>query len=273
MGCKGVVAVLCAITGSCLAFPGLRLGKMHWDAVRQNESHRLVQLLLNVAFIAPAVVSLLWVRPLARHYLVLLTWPSYDRPLLSTECFSIVRVVAVLMACALRLLVLPWYLEAYLDMAKTRLEQQRSHAGKINNKEIQRQVASVFYYLCVVTLQYLLPLLISCVLAIMLKTLGGLHWAALLEPRGFVSEECGVDEEQLFAGAGVSSPLAGAALSSLAASTETTQALSSGFDSFRKVMVPEMWRGLLGFWAWWSMFAWFLSGLLGLLYQKYFTVG
>ena len=34
------------------------------------------------------------------------------------------------------------------------------------------QVASVFYYLCVVTLQCLLPILLTLVLAVMLKTLG-----------------------------------------------------------------------------------------------------
>ena len=59
---------------------------------------------------------------------------------LSTESFVIVRVVSVLVAGMLRLIVLPVYLQAYLDMARARLEEQRSHAGKVTNKHVQRQV-------------------------------------------------------------------------------------------------------------------------------------
>lgn len=34
MSCKSAVAVAAAVLGACLAFPGLRLGKMHWDAIK-----------------------------------------------------------------------------------------------------------------------------------------------------------------------------------------------------------------------------------------------
>ena len=41
--------------------------------------------------------------------------------------------------------------------------------------------------------------------------------------------------------------------------------------SVPQVLLPEVWRGLLGFWLWWSVLVWFLSGLLGVAYQRYFT--
>jgi len=56
------------------------------------------------------------------------------------ESFAMMRIVIVLGACFLRLAVLPVYLQAYLEMAKLKLEEQRSHAGKITNKQIQQQV-------------------------------------------------------------------------------------------------------------------------------------
>ncbi|KAF2367778.1 Transmembrane protein 161A/B [Trinorchestia longiramus] len=273
MAFKGCVAVACAVLGACLAFPGLRLGKMHWDAVRLQSCRRWLQLLLHCSFMAPALVSLLWVRPLARQYLVIITWPGYTKPILSADSFGTVRVVCVLVACALRLVVLPVYLQAYLDMARIKLEEQRSHAGKTTNKNIQRQVASVFYYLCVVALQYVLPLLLSIVLALMLKTLGGLHWEALRSPRHFVSSECGLDELAETVVRSAKPHTATAAISRLAASTEATHAISSGVEQLRKVLVPEIWLGLLGFSLWWSVTCWFVSGLFGLLYQRYFTVG
>ena len=54
----------------------------------------------------------------------------------------------------------------------------RLYYNNNNNNNINisvLQVASVFYYLCVVALQCILPLLLSSVLAFMLKTLGGLY--------------------------------------------------------------------------------------------------
>lgn len=35
---------------------------------------------------------------------------------------------------------MPWYLQAYLDLAKTRIEEQRKEAGRITNKELQKKV-------------------------------------------------------------------------------------------------------------------------------------
>lgn len=41
------------------------------------------------------------------------------------------------------------------------------------------QIASIFYYLCVVTLQYVAPILMCLYFALMYKTLGGYRWTDL----------------------------------------------------------------------------------------------
>lgn len=41
------------------------------------------------------------------------------------------------------------------------------------------QIASIFYYLCVVTLQYVAPILMCLYFALMYKTLGGYNWSDL----------------------------------------------------------------------------------------------
>ncbi|XP_063823923.1 transmembrane protein 161B-like [Ostrinia nubilalis] len=74
---------------------------------------------------------------------------------------------------------MPRQLQAYLDMAQRRLDAVRKEAGRITNIDLQKKVASVFYYLCVVALQYICPLVMSLYLALMYKTLGGYSWAAV----------------------------------------------------------------------------------------------
>ena len=53
----------------------------------------------------------------------------------------------------------------------------KQEAGKISNLELQRKVVRVFYYLCVVTLQYTAPMILILYLSFLYKTLGGGSWS------------------------------------------------------------------------------------------------
>ena len=48
--------------------------------------------------------------------------------------------------------------------------------SKVTNMDIQKLIARVFYYLCVVTLQYVAPLIMILFLSLMYKTMGGGSW-------------------------------------------------------------------------------------------------
>lgn len=74
---------------------------------------------------------------------------------------------------------MPIYLQAYLNIAHDRVEEQKKEAGRITNVDLQKKVASIFYYLCVVTLQYVAPVIICLYLALMYKTLGDYRWTDL----------------------------------------------------------------------------------------------
>ena len=52
----------------------------------------------------------------------------------------------------------------------------KQEAGKISNQDLQRKVVRVFYYLCVVTLQYTAPMILILYLSFLYKTLGGGSW-------------------------------------------------------------------------------------------------
>lgn len=79
----------------------------------------------------------------------------------------------------LRFSLLPIYLQSYLNIAYDKVEDLKKEAGRITNIELQKKVSSIFYYLCVVTLQFAAPLIICLYLTLMYKSLGGLSWTAL----------------------------------------------------------------------------------------------
>ena len=57
----------------------------------------------------------------------------------------------VIFVVIFRLAVMPRYLQSYLNMAYTKLEELKQEAGKVSNVELQKMIARVFYYTTVVS--------------------------------------------------------------------------------------------------------------------------
>ena len=49
--------------GALFTFPGLRVSRMHWDVLRYSSGSNI---LYHIGFIAPLLLTTLWVRPLTR---------------------------------------------------------------------------------------------------------------------------------------------------------------------------------------------------------------
>lgn len=83
---------------------------------------------------------------------------------------------------------MPVYLQAYLNLAYDRIEDMKKEAGRITNTDLQRKITSIFYYLCVVTLQYVAPIIMCMFFAFMYKTLGGFSWTGTTKVEELVGQ-------------------------------------------------------------------------------------
>lgn len=59
---------------------------------------------------------------------------------LTPHAFDIIRLILIILAVALRFALMPIYLQAYLNIAHDRLEEQKKEAGRITNVDLQRKV-------------------------------------------------------------------------------------------------------------------------------------
>ena len=50
-----------------------------------------------------------------------------------------------------------------------------------------------------------------------------------------------------------------------------TGQFSLAWQSLKHVFTPAVFRGLIGFSAWWCCLSWFLSAAIGITYQSYFA--
>lgn len=57
---------------------------------------------------------------------------------MTAEIFELVRVMAISVAVLLRMILMPIYLQAYLNLAYDRIEEQKKEAGRITNIEFQK---------------------------------------------------------------------------------------------------------------------------------------
>ena len=163
---------------------------------------------------------------------------------------------------------MPIYLQAYLNLAYDRVEDQKKEAGRITNTEFQRKITSIFYYLCVVTLQYAAPIIMCLFLSFMYKTLGGYSWT-WTSNIATVTEQSAVINDQIVPT--TESPFQEEESTSEASIIQVAQNFHLSLQNLKSVFTQDVYRGLLGFATWWSCFVWFASSSLGMFYQTYFT--
>ncbi|XP_067872170.1 transmembrane protein 161A isoform X2 [Heterodontus francisci] len=166
---------LSSFIGACLTFPGLRLAQTHLDALKMTEDKPLIQILLHTNFLSPVIMLLLWVKPITRDFIMSTPLGKEKVQLMSDTTYNTVRLWIIIALCMLRLAMTRYHLQAYLNLAEKWVELMKKEAGNIPMIEIQRKISRVFCYLCVVTVQYLGPIILILHSTLLLKVLE-CHW-------------------------------------------------------------------------------------------------
>ncbi|XP_006995526.1 transmembrane protein 161A [Peromyscus maniculatus bairdii] len=246
------LAVLGSLLGAFLIFPGLRLAQTHQDALTLSADRPLLQLLLHTSFLSPLCTLWLWTKPVARDFLYQTPRRNMTSSLPSEGTFDSLRLWVLVALCLLRLAVTRPHLQAYLCLAKSRVEQLRKEAGRIEAREIQQRVVRVYCYVAVVSLQYLTPVILTLHCTLLLKTLGGYSWAPGPAPTSpappqasdtFISVDPAEDEVQ-----------------------QTAAQVAGVLGS---LLTPLFLRGVLAYLIWWTAACQLLSSLFGLYFHQH----
>ena len=261
---KIFMAVICAIIGAFFTFPGLRLAKMHVDALRYAKDNISLQFFLYTNFISALVVSLLWVKPLFRDYLVHKRWRNSE-PLMNDNQFEALRLFILLLFVAFRFCMIWTHLQAHLNLAVDKVAELKKEVGRISSLELKKMVIRVYYYLCIVALQYITPLIIILFSTLLLKTLANVSIPHLLFkydlPPTF---NYSIPLQK--------SPTSINNMDSMALLiTTTAQRFSEVMLGIKCLLSPSTFFHLASFFTWWTVTAWFATHAFGVLYHVYFN--
>ncbi|XP_053151353.1 transmembrane protein 161B isoform X3 [Hemicordylus capensis] len=258
---KFFLAVLCSFIGAFLTFPGLRLAQMHLDALNLA-TEKITQTLLHINFLAPLLMVLLWVKPITKDYIMNPPLGKENVPLMSEATFDTIRLWIIILLCVLRLAMMRSHLQAYLNLAQKCVNQMKKEVGRISTVELQKMVARVFYYLCIIALQYVAPLVMLLHMTLLLKTLGNYSWGIYPESTSDSPVE--------------SNPLSNSVNSESSSNDGkmkvTVIQLTMALASLKNILTPLLFRGLLSFLTWWIAACLFSTSLFGLFYHQYLTV-
>ncbi|XP_059016592.1 transmembrane protein 161A isoform X2 [Mustela lutreola] len=253
LGVRIGLAFVGSMLGAFLTFPGLRLAQTHLDALTMSEDRPMLQFLLHTSFVSPLIILWLWTKPIARDFLHQAPLGEVPLPLLSDSAFDSLRLWVLVALCLLRLAVTRPHLQAYLCLAKARVEQLRREAGRIEAREIQRRVVRVYCYVTVVSLQYLTPLILTLSCTLLLKTLGGYSWGPGPVP--------------------TLSPAASSARDRLVGlgEDEAQQTAARIAGALGSLLTPLFLRAVLTFLIWWTAACQLLCSLFGLYFHRHLT--
>ena len=110
----------------------------------------LNELIFGGCYLTPDLIV-----PIQSNILILFKYNFYETKTfcfrMTSEQFESVRLYLVVAILAFRLMMMPKYLQSYLNMAFHKMDEMKNEAGKISNVELQKLIARVFYYLCVVS--------------------------------------------------------------------------------------------------------------------------
>uniref|UniRef100_A0A8C4IT42 Transmembrane protein 161B n=1 Tax=Dicentrarchus labrax TaxID=13489 RepID=A0A8C4IT42_DICLA len=261
---KLILALLCSLIGAFLTFPGLRLAQMHLDALNLTTA-KFTQTLLHINFLSPLIMVLLWVKPITKDYLMNPTLDKESVPLMTEQTYDTLRLWTIILLCILRLAMMRHHLQAYLNLAQKGVDQMKKEAGRISTVDLQKMVARVFYYLCVIALQYVAPLVMLLHTTLLLKTLGGHSWWVYPEEDLPCTHE--MNSDSVMGVAPIAAP-ATATVVETGARASVAQ-LSMALGGLRTVFSPLLFRGLFSFFTWWIAACLFSTSLFGLFYHQY----
>ncbi|XP_047634204.1 transmembrane protein 161B isoform X4 [Phacochoerus africanus] len=257
---KFFLAIFCSLIGAFLTFPGLRLAQMHLDALNLA-TEKITQTLLHINFLAPLFMVLLWVKPITKDYIMNPPLGKESVPLMTEATFDTLRLWLIILLCALRLAMMRNHLQAYLNLAQKCVDQMKKEAGRISTVELQKMVARVFYYLCVIALQYVAPLVMLLHTTLLLKTLGNHSWGIYSESVSTLPVDNSLPSHSVYS-----------ELPSDGKMKVTVTQITVALSSLKNIFTPLLFRGLLSFLTWWIAACLFSTSLFGLFYHQYLTV-
>jgi len=177
LGLTLVICLFSAFFGSVFSFCGFRVAQMNRDAAENEKG--IKKMLVHGSFFCGLLIPITFFPKLFR---LRLQEPSnlenfewlpggFDDVLIDR-----IQLAIIICSSAWKLFMWRTHIQAYLAIAKTRVERARKMKKNYTQQEMSKNVTLIWYYTLVTTLQYILPTVLLMFLALLYKSASGMTW-------------------------------------------------------------------------------------------------
>lgn len=296
-----LIALFSSYIGSLLAFPSLRLAKLHLLSIKYASDSLFKRVFLYINFFLPLIISICWFKVNIQEIIVKSTptGEPFIGPLNVNEVSSeedkvafnklnqqfyrnflfifkssTLKLVLIITFVLMRLILYRHYAQSYLNIAYEQAAIIRKKTTKLTNVQYQSTIISIYKYYGVVANQYMIPIFMILFLALLMKTLGDLQWCDLnvcenLNNKivSFLQYYSIVSNGTLDAsGAQQNSRPSMQIFKNLESNAFN---ITSSYVSFKSVFTSFVLRSLIGYLTFWTCLSSFLISCIGLMYYQY----
>lgn len=259
---KVCLAFISGVTGTLLVFPGMRIAQMYIDALKYTES-KFKKLFLHISYFFPLIIVFMWIKPIARDILCYTETENIKRGFLTNDQFDMIRILCIIFLFILRIILARAHFQAYLNTAYLKINRMKKEAGYTTNTEIQTTISGVFYYLGIVALQYISPMILIGCTAMALKTMGGFSWKQILPSYSGTNHL--INSTNV-----MDTPVANMRDSENFGDMVNQAGLT--LAKLSAVFTPLVFRAILSFYIWWLCISMFVASSMGVIYHTYLVL-
>jgi len=163
----GILSLLASIIGSAFLFPIFQYVSIHSELSLDESSPSWERSLHHGMFFAPMSLFLSFTKPVAERIL--------EMNIVSSEQYKVLQIIAIFVWVVSRFISTKIYLQKFLDHPLDRFNEFK----QLKEEECRRKVTFYICYFCAAFLQYILPVSITFLVALLLKSLGGISFSSL----------------------------------------------------------------------------------------------
>ena len=173
--------VLAAFLGSITVYPAIRFGVLYAESADEHKDSLSKSLLLHASFVLPIIAPLLWVLPITRKFDLSFQYfffsPKRNKTLLNHFYFILrfltwLRVAACLIVVLSRFAVVRTVVQTYLDSVGSTIKKISGEEGRLTLFDFRLKIWPIVFYVCVVTLQLVGPVLLLLYATLLMASWG-----------------------------------------------------------------------------------------------------
>ena len=282
-----ILVVLAGIISAAAVFPAMRVAGRYNDMVEDEETGVFKLILLNTCFLAPLFLVMCWIPPLISDFILSSHLKECYKNALIRDCtdfppsglfinesmFNAGRLYAVFAYCVLSLFVVKYFLQAQLDLAKSKVLDVLNTVGDLDERvinSVRYSVQQIYLQICIFGVQYVGPIVFTLASSAILYRRGDTDLGVCAPVKNILRSYAGWESVGIPSAVDPNDNILWEKAMEIVSGGSDTILVKEWFAgvSSKAYFDGTIIRPVFGFLVWWSLASTFSLSAIGIIYHR-----